>query len=124
MAVGIGNPCIAWLVENVTDAINKFNIGHDGRIAYERFKGKTYYGVIHEFGSVILHRIPEKLQGGLMLERWVQVFWFGKRFTTDEHIIGPENDKVVRTRNVHSKSLEDTWSFEEIERPAVGTKSH
>ena len=36
------------------------------------------------------------LQGGLMLERWVQSFWFGKRFTTDEHIIGPENDKVVR----------------------------
>ena len=55
-----------------------------------------------------------------MLERWVQGFWFGKRFTTDEHIIGAENDKVVRTSNVHFKSLEDTWSFEEIERSAVG----
>ena len=27
-------------------------------------KGKTYKGVIHECGSVILHRIPEKPQEG------------------------------------------------------------
>ena len=33
MAVGIGLPCIAWLVENVADIINKFKIGHDGRTA-------------------------------------------------------------------------------------------
>ena len=64
MAVGIGYPCIAWLVENVADIINKFKIGHDGRTAYERLKGKTYKGVIHEFGSVILHRIPKKLKEG------------------------------------------------------------
>ena len=116
MAVGIGHPCIAWLVDNVADIINKFKIGHDGRTAYERLKGKTYKGVIHEFGSVILHRIPEKPQGGLMMERWVQGVWLGKRFTTDEHMIGLENGKVVRTRNVRPKSLEDTWSFEEIDK--------
>ena len=116
MAVGIGHPCIAWLVENVADIINKFKIGHDGRTANERLKGMTYKGVIHEFGSVILHRIPEEPQGGLMMERWVQGAWLGKWFTTDEHIIGLENGKVVRTRNVRPKSLEDTWSFEEIDK--------
>ena len=112
----IGRPCIAWMVEIVADIINKFKIGQDGRTAYERLKGKTYKGVIHEFGSVILHRIPEKPQGGLMLERWVQGVWLGKSFTTDEHVIGLENGKVVRTRNVRSKSLEDTWKWEEIDK--------
>ena len=34
MAVGIGHPCIAWLVENVADNINKFKIGHDGRTSF------------------------------------------------------------------------------------------
>ena len=96
----IGHPCITWMVENVADIINKFKIGQDGRTAYERLKGKTYTGVIHEFGSVILHRIPGKPEGGLMLERWVQGVWHGKRFTTDERVIGLENGKVVRTRNV------------------------
>ena len=50
-----------------------------------------------------------------MMERWVQGVWLVKRFTTDEHI-GLENGKVVRTRNVRPKSLEDTWSFEEIDK--------
>ena len=32
-----------------------------------------------------------------------------KRFTTDEHVIGLENGKIVRTRNVRPKSVEDSW---------------
>ena len=36
----ISHPCISWMVENVADIINKFKIGHDGRTAYERLKGK------------------------------------------------------------------------------------
>ena len=57
-----------------------------------------------------------------MMERWVRGVWLGKRFTTDEHVSGLENGKVVRTRNVRPKSLEDTWSFDENrqdERPAL-----
>ena len=110
-------PCISWMVENVADIINKFKIGHDGRTACERLKGKTYNkGVIHEFWSVILHWILEKPQGGMMMERWVQGVWLGKRFTTDEHVIGLENGKVVRTRNVRPKSLECGWKFDEIDK--------
>ena len=45
-----------------------------------------------------------------MMERRVQGVWLGKRFTTDEHVMGLENGKVVRTRNVRPKSLEDSWS--------------
>ena len=39
------------MVENVADIINKFKIGHDGRTAYKRLKGKTFKGVIHEGAS-------------------------------------------------------------------------
>ena len=72
-------------------------------------KDSKVRGVIHEFVGVILHRTPEKPQGGLMMERWVPGVWLGKRFTTDEHVIGLENGKVVRTRNVRPKSVEDSW---------------
>ena len=51
-----------------------------------------------------------------MLERWVQDVWLGKRFSTDEHVIGLESGKVVRTRNVRPKTLEDTWKWEEIDK--------
>ena len=61
-----------------------------------------------------------------MLERWVQGVWLGKRFTTDEHVIGLENEKVERTRNVRPKSLEDTWKWEEIDKikGPMGPKCH
>ena len=39
-----------------------------------------------------------------------------EKITTDEHVIGLENGKVVRTRNVRPKSLEDTWNMEEIDK--------
>ena len=40
----------------------------------------------------------------------------GNRFTTDEYVIGLENGKVVRTRNLRPKSLEDSWKFDEIDQ--------
>ena len=112
----IGHRCVAWLVENVVDNINKVNIGQDVRKAFEILRGNTYKGVIHEFGSVLLHRFPETPRGRLMLEKWVQGVWLGKRFTTNEHVISLENGKVDRTRTVQPKSREDTWNLDEIDK--------
>ena len=50
-----------------------------------------------------------------MAERWVQGVWLGKRFTTDEHVIGLENGKVVRTRSVMPIPLEGTWKYDYID---------
>ena len=103
--LAFGHPYIACLVENVADIINKFEIGHDGRTAYERLKGKTYKGVIHEFGSVILHHIPEKTsrrfddgEMGARCLAWEKVY----HRRTHNCL---ENGKVVRTRNVRPNSL-------------------
>ena len=35
---------------------------------------------------------------------------------TDEHVIGLENGKVVRTRNVRPKSLQDSGKFYDIDK--------
>ena len=51
-----------------------------------------------------------------MLERWVQRVWLGKRFTTDEHVIGLESGRGVRTRNVRPESLEDSVNMEETDK--------
>ena len=51
-----------------------------------------------------------------MMGRWVQEVWLGERFATDEHVISLENGKVVRTKNVQPKSLEDSWKFDEIDK--------
>ena len=59
--------------------------------------------VFHEFGSAILHRIPEKPQGGLMLERWVEGVAWEKlaqdRFPKIEHRTPAEEEYVYMPRS-------------------------
>ena len=86
--VPISHTILIWLVEHVVDILIKFKVGHDGRTAYERLKGKQYKGEVLEFASSVLHRVPDKARGGLMMERWLPGVWLGKRFTTDEHVVG------------------------------------
>ena len=49
-----------------------------------------------------------------MIERWLPGIWLGKRFTTDEHVVGLENGKVVRTRAVRQRPVQDMWKMEEV----------
>ena len=51
-----------------------------------------------------------------MQERWIPGVWLGKRSSTDEHGVGLENGKVVRTRSVRQLPKEDTWSNEELNK--------
>ena len=64
------HPLVTWLVEHVADVMNKYNVGKDGRTAYERMRGKKYHGDMIEFGRRVLHMSPGKHQGGSMKERW------------------------------------------------------
>ena len=82
----------------------------DGRTPYERIKGKRHHGDFCEFGSQVFHRIPTKPQGSMMLPRWANGTWLGKRWNSDEHLIGMEAGAVVRTRSVRGRSSNEMWS--------------
>ena len=114
--IEVTHDIMSWMIENVADIINKFKVGHDGKTAYERLKGKKYKGEFLEFGSLVMHRIPDKLRGGLMTERWIPGVWLGKRSSTDEHVVGLDNGKVVRTRSVRQRPTEDMWNSEEVNK--------
>eukprot|EP00972_Heterocapsa_arctica_P020796 3064417-Heterocapsa_arctica.AAC.1 len=44
-------PIIARLVPHAADALNKLEVGSDGKTAYKRLRGKRYRGEIVEFGA-------------------------------------------------------------------------
>ena len=117
--VRIGHLCISWAEENVADTTNKFKIDHDGRTAHERLEGKTYKGVIHEFGSVILHWIPETPQGGLMMEKWVQGLWLGKKVYHRRTRGWWGKWQGGENQDVRPKSLEDSWKYDEVDKIKV-----
>ena len=99
----VTHPVFAWLVEHAVDLHNKFLVGSDGKTVYERLKGKKYRGEVLPFASPVMLRVSEKVQGGVMSERWYEGMWLGKRFHTEEHLVARATDGVVvRPRSVQS----------------------
>ena len=47
---------IPWIVEYAAHLLNRFEVGHDGRTAYERCKGKPAKNMGIEFGEAVLWR--------------------------------------------------------------------
>ena len=64
----VGDSAIGWVIEHCVDIENKCQVGKDGRTPYERLKGGTFM----EFGSLVMLRVADKAQGGLLQERWIE----------------------------------------------------
>ena len=64
LKVPIAHPVITWLVEYASLLLNRFEVGRDGKTAYERCKGKPAKTLGIEFGEVILWK--RKPSGGAL----------------------------------------------------------
>jgi len=113
-SIDVEMPVMSWLVEHCADLQNKYHVHADGRTSWERLKGKKHHGEILEFGQRVLHRLPGKTHGGLLAARWMPGVWLGKRFTSEEHILGLENGRVVRARAVRSMPPGSMWCKESL----------
>ena len=113
---GVRHPGFTWLVEHAADVITKFNVGSDGLTAFERIKGRAYSGLMMEFGQAVLYKNSAKVQGGNMEPRWSKGIWLGKRFATEEHLIGTVDGVVVRCGAVkpHPETQWDSHLFDAL----------
>ena len=55
---------LAWAVEYASFLLNRFEVGHDGKTAYERLKGKRATTLAIEFGEKVLWKASH--QGGAL----------------------------------------------------------
>ena len=90
------HPCFPWLVCHAADVMTKFKVHTDGSTSWEKLKGLECTGLMLEFASKILYKGSAKVQGGVMEPRWPVGIWLGKRFATEEHIVGTQNGTIIR----------------------------
>ena len=89
MKLEIGDAIWPWLVEYASHILNRLEVGHDGKTAYERLKGKSAKVLGVEFGETVMWK--RRPVGGplgklsIMLEEGV---FLGVKGTTSEIIIG------------------------------------
>ena len=95
--VSVKSSLFPWIVEYSCDCVNKFRVGDDRRTTYERIKHRKYTGKMLPFGCPVLHRVVGKVQGGNMCERWLDGYYLGKVWQTDEDIVMLSDGQVVKT---------------------------
>ena len=94
--ISVMHPCFPWLVNHAADVLTKFKVHADGSTSYEKIKRREYTGTMLEFAEKVLYKSSVKVQGGVMQARWMTGIWLGKRFASEEHIIGAGDGTIIR----------------------------
>ena len=74
-----------------------------------RLRRRRYGGEILDFGCRVWHKVPGKVRGGDLRVRWLDGVWLGTRFSTNEHVVGMPDGRVVRAKDVQSMPEEVRW---------------
>ena len=107
---------LTWLIEYVSLLLNRYEVGKDGRTAYERDKGKKSKLMGLEFGeSVMWRRKPVGNNVAKLAVMWDKGTYLGVKGSTGEIIIGTENG-VWRTRTVRRRPEEFRWDAAEVDK--------
>ena len=89
---------MTWLIEYVSLLLNRYEVGRDGRTAYERNKNKSSKLMGLEFGVCVMwRRRPVASNLAKLAVLWDVGVYLGVKGSTGEIIIG-NGDGVWRTR--------------------------
>ena len=103
-----------WITEYSSYLMNQMEVGHDGKTAYERCKGKSAKVNGIKFGEGILWK-KQPQGGGLgnLQSMWNDGIFLGIKGTTGEFIIG-DRLGIKRTRTIQRKPFEKRWDAENL----------
>ena len=106
--IDLRHPILSWMVAHAGYIITHFEIGKDGRTAYERLKGKATVKDLCEFGEKILY-MPLKVSGGLASAeaRYKPGIWLGIDERSSEVFVGTDEGKIVGARSVKRVPVEE-----------------
>ena len=96
--------------------LNRYEVGNDGRTAYECNKNKKSKMMGLEFGEAVLWRrrpVGDNLAKLAIL--WEHGVYLGVKATTGEIIVG-NAEGVWRARTVRRRPVEERWSAEAVEK--------
>ena len=97
---------LPWIIEYSAFSLNRFEVGHDGKTAYERLKGKEAKVLGIGFGEMVSWRMkPAPGPLGKLDSLWHD----GVRGKSGEIIVGNKKG-VWKTRTVRRKPIEDRWT--------------
>ena len=101
------HPILAFLVEHAGKLMSRYQVGRDGRTAYEVHAGKPYRRQLVEFGERV-YFMPRQAK---LDPKWQDGAFIGIRDRSDEMLIMTTSG-VYKTRNVRRRPELERWDFE------------
>ena len=111
-------PIVRWLVRHAAFVFTRYQVGHDGFTPWRRLTGRTWNGVVAEFGEQVMGKLAlkkpstdRKVKKGKrkLAERSVRGTWVGIFPRTGEHVIVLPSGEAIRVRTIHRIPVEDRW---------------
>ena len=103
------HPLLAWAAEYAGFLLNRFEVGHDGRTAYERLKGKKSTTLGVEFGEAVHWRIaPVSGALGKLSSSWREGVFLGVKGKSGELVVSDGNG-IWKTRTIQRRPMDERW---------------
>ena len=107
--IEVSGVLFSWLIPYVTEIMNKFKLGTDGRTAYERITGHKCRHIAVGFAENVsfmlepdknnLHKAESRLMSGIFL---------GYVWRSTEYIVGTQ-DGIYKCRTIRRKNVENSY---------------
>ena len=113
--IGARHMVLPWVIEYAAHLLNRFEVGHDGKTAYERCKGKQAKSMGIEFGEGVLwRRKPAGGAAGKLTVLWNEGVYLGVKGRTGEFVVGDAKG-VWKTRTIQRTPVGSRWTQKNAE---------
>ena len=103
-----GGALFSWLVIHAANVINLFEVGKDGKVPYQRLRGRKLHPDLIEFGECV-HYLPlNHLELGKAEARWKDGIFLGLRLESGEKLVGT-HEGVFKVRSIRRKVESERW---------------
>ena len=109
------NPLFAWLVVHAGAIIALFETERDGRVPFQRLRGRKMHPEMIESGERIMYQPLDHKQLGSAMPRWEEGVYVGLRMHTGEKLVATTNS-VCKARSIKRSIESERWDAEEISK--------
>ena len=107
--IAVEHPILTWLCEHAAYLLNRLEVGHDGKTAYVRMKGKraTVLGI--EFGETIMWKQKPVGVSRKLETQWQFGVFIGVRRSSGELVVADQLHGVKCARTIRRVPLQSRW---------------
>ena len=104
-----------WMVIHAANLISLYEIGKDGKVPFQRLRGRKMHPDMVEFGECVHFQPLDYKSMGSAEIRWKDGVFVGIRMHTGEKLVAT-SDGIYKARSIRRKIEDQRWSVEEINK--------